>query len=122
MLNDLNDLNASLALAADLRPWISLTRREICTNCGCERQGTPLVMREERKNHYVRATYSPPAGTVFKSVDAPAYFAWCENCSGEKPLTQALLQAINSSSNDRDLAQRAGHILADFLTRRRSRE
>jgi len=121
MLNDLNDLNATIAHAADLRPWVALTRREICTNCGHEHSGAPLAMREERKGHYVRATFAPPEGTVFKSVDAPAFFAWCEKCSGEKPLTQSLLKAIESSTSDRDLAQRAGHILADWLSRKKSR-
>ena len=119
MLRDLNDLNADLALAADPRPWVAWHRKCICTNCGTEKLDPAIVMREGRKNHFVRATFSPPAGTPLRSVEAPCYFRWCESCSGERPLVESLKSAIGSAGNDRELAQRTGHILADFFARKR---
>lgn len=116
---ELNDLNTRLAGVGDPRPWIALTHIQRCTNCGFERKSAPEAMREERKGHYVRADRNPPAGTILRNVEALAHFAWCEKCSGERPLKDSLLDAIESAQNDRDLAQRAGHILADFFKRRK---
>jgi len=118
-MKDLNDLNALLAAAADTRPWVALRRRERCTNCAHENLSEPLIMREERKGHYVKSSHSPPFGTTFREVETLSTYAWCEKCSGERPLQLSLLDAIKGATNDRDLAQRAGHILADFYQRRR---
>ena len=118
-LTDLSDLNALIAHAGDTRPWVSLTRREICTNCSHEHLSSPLPMREEKKGHYVKSRDIPPAGVVFKSIEQAVYFAWCEKCNAERPLAESLTKAIASAGNDRELAQRAGHILADFFNRRK---
>lgn len=118
-LTDLSDLNALIAHAGDPRPWVSLTRREICTNCGNEHRASPIPMREEKKGHYVKSRDIPPSGITFKEVDQPCYFAWCEKCNAERPLAESLTKAIAAASNDRDLAQRVGHIVADFFNRRK---
>ncbi len=118
-MKDLNDLNALLAEAGDTRPWVSLRRRERCTNCAHEHLSEPIIMREEKKGHYVKSLHTPPSRTIFRDVETVATYAWCEKCSGERPLQLSLLDAIKGATNDRDLAQRAGHILADFCQRRR---
>lgn len=117
---ELSDLNTRLANIGDPRPWIALIRVERCTNCGSERRRDTPPMREERKGHYVKASSTPPAGTVFRTVEAICTFAWCDKCSGERPLKDSISDALISASSDRDLAQRVGHILADFFKRKRA--
>jgi hypothetical protein len=76
-------------------------------------------MREERKGHYISVDHLPPPGTVLRSVEALAMFAWCQKCAGERPIAAAIRDALESATNDRDLIQRVGHIIADSVKRRR---
>ena len=118
-MKTLNDLNSAIAAATDPRPWVALSRRERCTNCGFEHVSSPVPMREERKGHYVAVSHLPPAGVVLKSVECLATFAWCQKCAGERPIRAAIQDALDSAVNDRDLIQRVGHIIADSVKRRR---
>jgi CelD/BcsL family acetyltransferase involved in cellulose biosynthesis len=115
----LNSLNAIVRAASDPRPWVSLKRRAICSNCQNESLEPSTLMREQSKGHYVKATGAPLVGQSLREVTQDVYYARCEHCNGEQPLVAALTRAIQSCQNDRDLAQRAGHLLADFFKRRR---
>lgn len=116
---DLDDLNELIAPARDTRPWVNLIRAMHCTNCGSENKMPAVLMREERPGHYVAAKSFPHSGATLREVHSPAYFARCEKCSGERPLKDAILAALAGATNDRDLAQRVGHILADLINRKR---
>ena len=118
-INSLESLDSVLEPFKDTRPWVMLHHRQICTNCQSEKRSPGILMREEGKGRFSRAGGVPPHGVAVKTHEADAYFAWCEKCNGARPLAEQLLKAIDAVRSDTELAQRAGHILADFFRRRR---
>ncbi len=112
--NPLDALNERLAAYADGRAWVSVTFKRVCRNCGSEALSEPQLMRREAMGF--SNTSSPlPAGIVPETQTVPSTFARCEKCGGSRPLRDDILHAVDGSTNDRDLAQRVGRLLSDFV-------